>query len=379
MSFIKDIFVAVIGFIAFGIFGICLICYYPFCVIKKFEENYVRKEFYKLSKFVMTVVKFISKSFVVEFKEKDTDGPCIVVANHSSILDIVTFCSVNFKDAVFLSKGWPTRIPLMNKYLKAAGNVIFDENTSFEELCSLVQKAFNKNLKVIVFPEGTRSEDGTVKRFHKGAFLIAQKLGVPVLPICIKGLDKTIKKNSVIVRSCDVKITVLNKIFIEKEEQVLDITRKTRQLIAEEKEKQIIKNIDIKKLMLHRPPMLLVDKVLEVVNGEFARTLFEIKSDNIFLDKNNVLKRSAQIEIMAQALAAANAYDSKINNKPTQKGFLVMLKNITFFADAKCGDVLECHINIVDFIAQTHIAKGKLFNQNGTLLCEGEIRIYCFD
>ena len=185
----------------------------------------------------MTVVKFVSKSFVVEFKEKNTDGPCIVVANHSSILDIVVFCSVKFKDAVFLSKGWPTRIPLMNKYLKAAGNVIFDENTSFEELCSLVQKAFNKNLKVIVFPEGTRSEDGTVKRFHKGAFLLAQKLGVPVLPVCVKGLDKTIKKNSVIVRSCDVKITVMNKIVIPDEEQVLDITRKTRQLIAEEKEK----------------------------------------------------------------------------------------------------------------------------------------------
>lgn len=136
---------------------------------------------------------------------------------------------------------------------------------------------------------------------------------------------------------------------------------------------------DITKLMLHRPPMLLVDKVLEVINGKFARTLFEIKSDNIFLDKNNVLKRAAQIEIMAQALAAANAFDSKQNNKPTQKGFLVMLKNINFYNDAKCGDILECHINIVDFIAQTHIAQSKLFKQDGTLLSEGEIRIYCFD
>ena len=237
MGFIRDIFVAIVGFIAFGLFGLCLLCYYPFCAFKKFEESYVRNGFYNISMFVMTVVKFVSKSFVVEFKEKNTDGPCIVVANHSSILDIVVFCSVKFKDAVFLSKGWPTRIPLMNKYLKAAGNVIFDENTSFEELCSLVQKAFDKNLKVIVFPEGTRSEDGTVKRFHKGAFLLAQKLGVPVLPVCVKGLDKTIKKNSVIVRSCDVKITVMNKIVIPDEEQVLDITRKTRQLIAEEKEK----------------------------------------------------------------------------------------------------------------------------------------------
>ena len=139
-----------------------------------------------------------------------------------------------------------------------------------------------------------------------------------------------------------------------------------------------MEEMDITKLMLHRPPMLLVDKVLEI-DGDFARTSFEIKPDNIFLDKNNVLARPAQIEIMAQALAASNAFNSKLKNKPTEKGFLVMLKNINFYADAKCGDILECHINIVDFIAQTHIAQGKLFNQNGTLLCEGEIRIYCFD
>jgi predicted hotdog family 3-hydroxylacyl-ACP dehydratase len=137
--------------------------------------------------------------------------------------------------------------------------------------------------------------------------------------------------------------------------------------------------IDITELMLHRQPMLLVDKVLEVVNGKFAKTLFKIKPDNIFLDKNNVLKRTAHIEIMAQALAAANAFNSKLNNKPAQKGFLVMLKNINFFADAKCNDILECHISIADVIVQTHIAQGKLFKQDGTLLCEGEIRIYCFD
>jgi 1-acyl-sn-glycerol-3-phosphate acyltransferase len=237
MNFIKDTFVAFIGFVTFALFGLFLVGYYPFYVLKNFEEQDVRNGFYNISIFVMKVVKFISKSFVVEFKEKDLDCPCIVVANHSSILDIVVFCSLNFKNAVFLSTGWPTKIPLMNKYLKATGNIIFDANTSFDEICSLVKTAFSKNLKVIIFPEGTRSEDGTVKRFHKGAFLIAQKLGVPILPVAIKGLDKTIRKNSIIVKSCDIKITVLNKIFIREESQVLDITKKTRQIIAEEKEK----------------------------------------------------------------------------------------------------------------------------------------------
>lgn len=138
-------------------------------------------------------------------------------------------------------------------------------------------------------------------------------------------------------------------------------------------------DIDITDLMLHKKPMLLVDKILQATDKSVV-TSFEIKSDNIFLNKKNVLSRTAQIEIMAQSLAALNAFGSNKNNEPTKKGFLVMLKNINFFNDAKCDDIVECNVDIVDFLAQTYIAKCKLVKQQDkTTLCEGEIRIYTFE
>lgn len=237
MSFVKNIFVAIIGFISFVIFGICLICFYPFCVLKNFEENFVRNGFYKISKFVMSVVKLVSKSFVIKFEEENLEGSCIIVANHSSILDIVAFSSLNFKDIVFITRGWPAKFPLLSKYVKTAGNIVIEENTDFNSLCLQVEAVFNKNLKLVIFPEGTRSKDGTVNRFHKGAFEISQQFGVPIMPVCIKGLDKTIRKNSIIVRSCDVKLTVMKKFIIDKNDSLLDITKKTRQLIIDKMEK----------------------------------------------------------------------------------------------------------------------------------------------
>ena len=47
---------------------------------------------------------------------------------------------------------------------------------------------------LIVFPEGTRSEDGVIKRFHKGAFYLAEKLNVDILPIMIHGTNYTLTK-----------------------------------------------------------------------------------------------------------------------------------------------------------------------------------------
>ena len=57
--------------------------------------------------------------------------------------------------------------------------------------------------------------------------------------------------------------------------------------------------------MLHKPPMLLVDKIIEE-NDKKATTSFAVKQDCIFLDENNILSKPALIEIAAQSFAAAN-------------------------------------------------------------------------
>ena len=131
--------------------------------------------------------------------------------------------------------------------------------------------------------------------------------------------------------------------------------------------------VNIQDIMLHEPPMLLVDEVLSY-DKNLINTSFKIKEDNIFLTEKKTLLPSALAEIMAQSIAALNAITSK---EKAKKGFLVMLKNITFLQEAKLGDTLNCEAEIVDFVAQTYIAKCEIKNQTN-ILAEGEIRIFTF-
>ena len=75
-----------------------------------------------------------------------------------------------------------------------------------------------------------------------------------------------------------------------------------------------LENFDLSKYMLHKPPMLLVDKILEE-NDKKATTSFAVKQDCIFLDENNILSRPALIEIAAQSFAAADIYQRIKNSK----------------------------------------------------------------
>ena len=131
--------------------------------------------------------------------------------------------------------------------------------------------------------------------------------------------------------------------------------------------------VKVKDIMLHEPPMLLVDEVLKYQTNSI-KTSFTIKEDNIFLTEKKTLLPSALAEVMAQSIAALNAITSK---EKAKKGFLVMLKNITFSGEAKLGDILTCQATIVDFVAQTYIANCEIKNQTN-LLAKGEIRIFIF-
>jgi len=65
---------------------------------------------------------------------------------------------------------------------------------------------------LIVFPEGTRSEDGVIRRFHKGAFYLAEKLNVDILPIMIHGTNYTLTKKDALLKDGQVTLKFLPRI-----------------------------------------------------------------------------------------------------------------------------------------------------------------------
>lgn len=117
------------------------------------------------------------------------DRPCLVTPNHTSALDIFLlygYMGVPFK---WVMKGSLRRIPFVGWACEKCGFIFIDRSsaTSAKEMIQNAEAALEEGYYIFIFPEGSRTKDGTLGRFKKGAFHIAQATATPILPITIQG------------------------------------------------------------------------------------------------------------------------------------------------------------------------------------------------
>lgn len=124
-------------------------------------------------------------------KEGQYKTPMVIISNHTSFVDILLTSMQNPK-VVLLTNNWVWNSPIFGWVVKMADfyPVDFGIEQSVESLKPLV----NQGYSVMVFPEGTRSPDGKINRFHKGAFYLAEKLELDILPLLIYGAGDSIRK-----------------------------------------------------------------------------------------------------------------------------------------------------------------------------------------
>jgi len=156
-------------------------------------------------------------------------GPCVYVVNHQSMVDILTvyatklpFLWVSKREnfyAPFL--GWNMwmngYVPLRRKHLP-----------SIRRMLRTCEARLAEGANLCVFPEGTRSDDGELKAFHRGAFWIAVRNRVPVVPIVVEGTGAILPKGSLGIDPRPVSIRVLPAIHPE---QADNDDRKLRELV----------------------------------------------------------------------------------------------------------------------------------------------------
>lgn len=113
----------------------------------------------------------------------------VVVANHLSLFDIwVLYGSMNM-DLRWVAKKEVRYIPIIGVCCTALGHIFIDRRNR-EHALQALQKARARIIRgtsILFFPEGTRSRNGTLQPFKKGAFHIAQDVNLPVLPVSILG------------------------------------------------------------------------------------------------------------------------------------------------------------------------------------------------
>lgn len=119
-------------------------------------------------------------------------GPWLVVANHQSLLDIPVLMMLPLAFRVIARPG-VFRMPVYGWMARLGGHVELDPEAPDAGLAQ-VRRLFDAGISVVVFPEGTRSDDGTLGAFQRGAFQVALDCGVPVLPVCIDGTRHALPK-----------------------------------------------------------------------------------------------------------------------------------------------------------------------------------------
>jgi 1-acyl-sn-glycerol-3-phosphate acyltransferase len=118
-------------------------------------------------------------------------GPCVYVANHQSYLDYAILGTIYPERTVVLGRADLARIPLVGWLFRATGNLLVERGdvTSRRVALESLADAVRAGRSVWVFPEGTRNgEPGTLLPFHRGAFHVAARLDVPVVPIVVEPL-----------------------------------------------------------------------------------------------------------------------------------------------------------------------------------------------
>jgi 1-acyl-sn-glycerol-3-phosphate acyltransferase len=117
------------------------------------------------------------------------DQSYILVSNHVSILDIPALISSAPFPVRFLAKKSLLWFPIFGWVMYLSGHILIDRKSAQSALRSLKKapSILKKGISIIVFPEGTRTPDGEMKEFKRGAFLLAQHSKFPVVPVSITG------------------------------------------------------------------------------------------------------------------------------------------------------------------------------------------------
>ncbi len=124
------------------------------------------------------------------------DKPAVVIGNHSSFLDTLTMGMLVPK-MVFLVNDWVWKSPIFGKAVQILG--FYPTSSGVEGSLDFLRDKVAQGYSIVVFPEGTRSYDNQIKRFHKGACYLAEQLQLDILPIYIHGNGDVLPKGDVLI------------------------------------------------------------------------------------------------------------------------------------------------------------------------------------
>jgi len=140
----------------------------------------------------------------------DSSKSFIYMSNHQSNFDIPVLLAYIPGQFRWLAKAELFRIPIFGHGMRGAGYISidrFNRDSAFQSIAQAAKK-IKDGVSVMIFPEGTRSKDGSIRPFKKGGFIMAVDSGVPIVPVVIRGTWPIMSKESLRINRGDVHLDI---------------------------------------------------------------------------------------------------------------------------------------------------------------------------
>ncbi len=195
-----------LGGFVLSILGSLFVKFFPMNKTKKVQIFH-----FVLSKFMHSVFWTYPaiKRTIVNINQEKFNKPAVIIANHTSFLDILAVGMLSPK-IIFLVSDWVYNSPIFGKGVRLAG--FYPVSNGIDNGVEHLREKVNQGFSLMVFPEGTRSVDNTVKRFHKGAFYLAEEFQLDIIPVLIHGYSESSPKGDFMLYGSSTTVEILDRI-----------------------------------------------------------------------------------------------------------------------------------------------------------------------
>src|SRR5580765_3603036 len=165
---------------------------------------------------------FFARAVGVRVNVKGTDrippGTCLFVANHTSSADAPAVVNAIPRRIAILLKKSLFKYPIVGQAFRLAHFIPVERSRHDSAIASLEKaiEAMKAGQSFLIYPEGTRSPDGRLQEFKRGAVVMAIKAGVPIVPVACSNAHRIMEKRSLVIHPGEILVEFLESIDASK-------------------------------------------------------------------------------------------------------------------------------------------------------------------
>ena len=195
--------------------------------IQRKYKKLAYSHFLQKASWLVVYMNFNTPKKIINLNQEDFKKPAFIIANHQSQLDLVFMLMLYPKIIVVTNKGvW--NHPVLKFFVRYAD--FYPVLDGIKDAKEKLQVKIDEGYSVLIFPEGTRTKDGKIKRFHKGVFQLAIEMKMELLPIIIHGAYDALSRHEFFLHKSNAYFKILPRIDISEEIWGSDLKEKTKKV-----------------------------------------------------------------------------------------------------------------------------------------------------